>query len=136
MGSIRAKDRAFSLAELMLAFVVLSVISVVLLGIVPSTIVGLKGATQRASAALIAQTQLEELRRAGFGALAATAEPYPVTVVERTEYTHRVELSPARLSSGELMLEDIARQVSVIVQWKSKTGPQTFTANAVMFRRI
>jgi type II secretory pathway pseudopilin PulG len=136
MVSIGDKDRAFSLAELMLAFVVLSVISVVLLGVVPSTIVGLKGATQRASAALIAQTQLEELRRAGFGTLAATSQPYPLTVVERTEYTHRVELAPARLSTGDLMSEEVARQVSVIVEWQSKTGAQTYTANAVMFKRI
>lgn len=127
---------AFTLAELMLSFVVLSVLSVVLLGIVPSTIIGLHAASQRANAALVAESQLEELRRAGFGSLAATEPPYPTRQVDQTLYSYRVELTPARLSSGELMESELAQQVQVTVEWTSKTGPQSYTACAVMFRRL
>lgn len=132
----RSRLQGFSLAELMLAFVVLSALSVVLIGVVPSTIIGLKGASQRANAALIAQSQLEELRRSGFGALSPSVEPYPQTTMERTVYTHRVEVSPARLSTGELMAAEVAKQVGVVVTWESKTGAQTYVATAVMFKRI
>lgn len=128
--------RGFSLAELMLAFVVLSVLSVVLIGVVPSTIIGLKGTSQRASAALLAQTELEELRRSGFGSLTATVEPYPRATIERTEYIYRVEVQPARLSDGSPMDPDTAKTVTVLVQWESKTGLQTYQARAVMFKRI
>ncbi len=120
----------------MLAFVVLSVISVVLIGVVPSTIVGLQGASQRANAALLAQTQLEELRRAGFGSIVPSVEPYPTATMERTDYTYRVEVAPAALSSGEPMKLDIAKLVTVTVQWESKTGLQSHLARAVMFKRI
>lgn len=128
--------RGFSLAELMLAFVVLSVISVVLIGVVPSTVMGLKAASQRASAALLAQTELEELRRSGFGSVAATVEPYPRATVERTEFVYRIEVGQALLSSGEAMDPDVAKTVTVVVEWQSRTGPQTYHANAVMFKRI
>ncbi len=120
----------------MLAFVVLSVLSVVLIGVVPSTIIGLKGASQRANAALLAQTQLEELRRTGFSSVTPTLEPYPTAVMERTDYTYRVEVEEARLSSGEAMSPDVAKLASVVVEWRSKSGPQTYTASAVMFKRI
>ncbi|MFA5508395.1 MAG: prepilin-type N-terminal cleavage/methylation domain-containing protein [Vulcanimicrobiota bacterium] len=126
----------FSLAELMLAFVVLSVLSVVLIGVVPSTIIGLKGASQRANAALLAQTQFEELRRSGFGSIIASVEPYPTASLERTDYTYRIEVAEAQLSSGEMMSLDIAKLVHVVVDWQSQTGPQTYKASAVMFKRI
>lgn len=124
------------MAELMLAFVVLSAVSVVLIGVVPSTIIGLRGASQRANAALIAQTQLEELRRSGFGSLAASVEPYPQATMERMIYNYRVEIAPALLSSGEAMSLEVAKQVGVVVTWTSKTGPQTYVARAVLFKRI
>lgn len=120
----------------MLAFVVLSVLSVVLIGVVPSTIIGLKGASQRANAALLAQTQFEELRRSGFGSIIASVEPYPTASLERTDYTYRIEVAEAQLSSGEMMSLDIAKLVHAVVDWQSQTGPQTYKASAVMFKRI
>jgi hypothetical protein len=111
-------------------------VSVVLIGVVPSTIVGLTGATQRANAALLAENQLEELRRAGFGSLQNSVQPYPEITMERTVYTTRVEIHPALLSSGGAMASDVARTASVFVTWQSKTGAQQYVARGVMFKRI
>lgn len=120
----------------MLAFVVLSLLSVVLIGVVPSTVIGLKGASQRANAALLAQTQLEELRRSGFGSVVASDEPYPTVTLERIEYSYRVEVEQAQMSDAEMMSLEIAKKVSVVVEWESQTGSQTYTASSVMFKRI
>ena len=132
----KRRNSGFSLAELMLAFLVLSVLSVVLIGVIPSTIVGLKGASQRANAALLAQTQLEELRRTGFSSVVPSVEPFPTATMERTDYTYRVEVESALLSTGEAMKLDVAKLVKITVAWQSKTGSQIYTANSVMFKRI
>ena len=62
----RQSARGFSIAEVMVAFMLLSVISVILAGLIPATITGMAKAAQRNTAGLLAEGLLAELRQTGF----------------------------------------------------------------------
>ncbi len=120
----------------MVAFLVLAVVSVLLLGVVPATIIGLHKASQRTNAAIIAANQLEQLRRLGFGEIVTSTPPYPETVVEQTVYTVRVEVGAATLSDGSLMELDSAKRVQVLVTWDDQRGSREHSTCGVIFKRI
>ncbi len=128
--------RGFSLGEVLVAFLILAFVSVMLVGVIPATILGLRAATERSTASLLAEAELEQLRRSGFGRLAASLEPFPTVNKLGTEYTVQVELGPSVMSNGHFMDEEVAKTVRVIVSWPSRNGPQRYVASAVTFRRI
>lgn len=130
------RTRGFSLGEVLVAFLILAFVSVLLVGVVPATILGLRAATERSTACLLAEAELEQLRRSGFGQLQASSEPFPTISKLGTEYTVQVELGPAVMSNGLSMEEEVAKTVRVTVTWNSRNGPQRYVASAVTFRRI
>lgn len=97
---------------------------------------GLHSASQRANAALIAQNELEQLRRVGFGSVVASVPPFAQTVIEQTTYETEVEVHPAAMSNGTNMDIEAAKQVRVVVRWQDQNDAKEHSVCAVIFKRI
>lgn len=61
----RVRTRGFSLAECVVAILILSTLSVVMVGVIPATMFGMKTAENRTVAATLARQALEDLKRGG-----------------------------------------------------------------------
>ncbi|MEW6277034.1 MAG: type II secretion system protein [Candidatus Eremiobacterota bacterium] len=121
---------AFSLAELIVAMLILSVMSVVLVGVIPASITGIRSAGERATAAMLARSELEKARQRGLSQL--TSGPLPSVRVNRVEYTLQLTVQDAVGSDGQPLPPKLARDLMVTVRWKSRTGPKTLTSRAVV----
>ena len=55
-----------TLAELMFSFMLLSLVAVLMVGVMPSSIIGLRHADQRATANMLARDTIERLRKRNF----------------------------------------------------------------------
>lgn len=132
----RIVNRGFSLAEVMVALMLLSVISMVLTGLIPATITGMQKAALRTNASMMAQNRLALMAQSGFGRATSTTAPHESYEVGGTEYVLRVHVGPAAMSSGSNMDEDVAKLLSVEITWNDKNGPQRLIERQVMFKRI
>lgn len=132
----RSNSRGFSLAEILVALLLLSVVSLVLTGVVPATITGMRKASQRANATMLAQSKMDELMSIGFGLIEASVEPPPVVPVAGTDYTVRINVQPALLSDGTPMDEDECKLVTVEVTWLDRNDPKRVYQRQVFFKRV
>ncbi|MFA7483762.1 MAG: hypothetical protein WC314_24905 [Vulcanimicrobiota bacterium] len=132
----RQSLRAFSMAEVMVAFLLLSVISVVLAGVIPATITGTARAAQRNTAGLLAESSLAEMRQTGFGSIEPTAAPHLSVLAGGVEYNLQVEVESAPLSSGGVMDQDVAKLVTVTTRWTYKNMDQQLARRAVIFKHV
>ncbi|MEW6281545.1 MAG: hypothetical protein AB1758_23245 [Candidatus Eremiobacterota bacterium] len=106
---------------------ILSCLSVVLVGVIPATLIGLKGASERATATDLVQNTLQTLR------MRDLAQLYPsttVATVDGVKYTITVQPGDPPVAGQE----KVARQVTVEVTWNSKRGPARFTAATILQR--
>ncbi|MCA9779989.1 MAG: hypothetical protein KC800_24840 [Candidatus Eremiobacteraeota bacterium] len=124
------------MAEVMVALMLLSVISLVLTGMIPATITGMHKAAMRTNASMVALNRMAELQQVGFGNVNPTSPPHEQYEVSGTEYALQISVAPAPLSSGGTMDTDVAKLVSVRVDWQDRNGPQKFITQAVFFKRI
>jgi Tfp pilus assembly protein PilV len=120
----------------MVALMLLSVISLVLTGLIPATITGMHKASQRTNASMLAENELALIRQSGFGNLEPTSPPYQAQPVAGTDYFVKVLVTPATMSDGSTMDQDVAKLVSVEVTWEDRQGDQRHVSQAVMFKRI
>ena len=125
--------RGFSIAEVMIAFLLLSVVSLILAGLIPATITGMAKASQRNVAGTLAEGQLEELRQSGFSAIEPSENTTPMGGID---FNIQVEVGPAKLSSGGEMDTDVAKTVTVTVRWEYKNLDYKLARRAVMFKHI
>lgn len=138
------RRRGFSLTELLIAILILSTLSVLLVGVIPASVIGLKAAGQRANASILARQLLEEMQRDGFDALGAagSSRVLPVQTVNGTEYRLTVRFEEARDSSGSPMEPDLSRLVEVEVKWRSHVGnhdadtQKEFRARVTFYKQI
>jgi Tfp pilus assembly protein PilV len=124
------------MAEVMVAFLLLSVISLILAGLIPATITGMARAAQRNIAGLLAESRLSELRQTGFSAIEPTDAPHLTEPSGGVDYNLQIEVDPAPLSSGGNMDTDIAKIVTVTVRWKYRNMDHQLARRAVMFKHI
>lgn len=129
-------SKGFSLAEILIALLLLSVVSIVLTGVVPATITGMRKASQRANGLMLCQSKMDELFSGGFGRLEATAEPYPVVNVAGTDYTVKVIIDQAKLSDGTPMDETVSKLVTVEVDWYERKDLRRVYQRQVFFKRV
>ena len=108
----------------MVAFMLMSVISLVLAGLIPFTITGTAKAALRNTAGLLADSLLADLRVAGFNAIEPSAAP------------HITEEAAGPLSSGGDMEIDEAKIVVVTVRWTYRNVDYQLVRRAVMFKHI
>lgn len=120
------------MAELIISLLILSVLSVVMVGVIPSTIIGTRSAANRARAAVLARDTIESLQRNGYDNLAD--RPEEVVRVEDIDYTGSVTLADAVAADGTVMDPAVARQAVVLITWKDRGGEHSYEARTVLVR--
>lgn len=114
-----------SLAEVIVGLAILSVFSVVMIGVIPSTIFGLRAENQRLIAVARAREVLEELRSRGFESLTPGVYPLPAQQRDQLVYATIYGIYQTTLPGDPNILElthDNASarttyQVDVTVTW-------------------
>lgn len=129
---VMRRPGGFSLAECTVAVLVLAAMSVVLVGVIPSTIFGMKSAENRALAACLAREALEGMRQGDFEALASA--DVRTVVSNGTEFRVRVEVGPAVDSGGSPMDDERARSIQVVVSWDERGGGRSHHASTILCR--
>ena len=99
---------------------ILAVMSVLLVGVIPASVLGLKAAGQRVFAAQWARQQVEQMRVGGLEQL--SNHELPKVFHNGTEFTGKVEIDTARDSHGDPLDLTRAREVRITVQWKASGG--------------
>ncbi|MBI3928086.1 MAG: hypothetical protein HY319_21260 [Armatimonadetes bacterium] len=110
---------AFFLLEAVIAIGVLATLSVLLVGVIPATVIGLRSASERATAATLAANAVADLRRLPFDQL---SERTSSETVNGRNYQVHAAVAPAVGSDGTLLDERVARELVVSVRWLSKQG--------------
>lgn len=134
--------RAFSLAELCVSLLILSVLAVLMVGVIPASIFGVRNAEERAAASVLSRDLIEELRATGFSHLNLQAQTYaPSQTREGIEYFLIYAVSDPGLPRDPADKEDdgtprlTAKQIDVEVRWKSRQGAKRLQASEVITRR-
>lgn len=134
MGSrliYRKGTAGLSLAEIMVCIVVLSTLSVLMVGVIPATIVGLRSASERATATLLVQAAMEQTRKQEFGSLQAIS-------FERTlngrDYKVSTVVKDALASDGTALDASQIKAIEVVVSWRSKGGDKVERFESVVAR--
>lgn len=128
------KRRGFSLCELLISLMILSVLSVLLVGVIPASVFGQKAAGQRLFAANWARGEVERMRVAGFDHL----ENHELTQVTNngTDFRARVEVANAKDSAGADLDPTRAREVRITVEWKAAGGGlRSYTSRSTLVRQ-
>lgn len=129
----RTSRRGFSLSELVVAVLLLSALSVVLVGVIPAAVLGVRSAGNRATAATLARQAMEDLRRAGLGRLQPA--DLPNVEVNGVVYTRRIEVAQARAFDGTFLDPDEAREVRCVVTWVDRGHRKSFSGGTVFHKR-
>jgi len=113
---------------------ILSVLSVLLVGVIPAAVFGLKAAGQRLFAANWARAEIEKMRVAGFDHLAN--HQLPKVTNNGTDFTAKVEVLTAKDSAGADLDPTRAREVRVLVEWTaSGGGPRNYSSRSTLVRQ-
>jgi Tfp pilus assembly protein PilV len=120
-----------SLAEIMVSIVVLASLSVLMVGVIPATIIGLRSASERATATLLVQAALEQTRKQDFGDLQSISFTRDLN---GREYKVRTVVTNATGSDGSALDPAQVKSVEVIVEWRSKGGDKVERFEAIVAR--
>ncbi len=126
--------RGFSLTELLISLMILSVLSVLLVGVIPASVFGQKAAGQRLFAANWARAEVERMRVAGFDHL----ENHALTPVTNngTDFRGKVELATVKDSEGADLDPTRAREVRITVEWEAAGGgPRSYVSRSTLVRQ-
>ena len=130
-----ARRGGFSLSEILISVMILSVLAVMLVGVIPSTVLGLRAAGQRMCASELARGHLERLRQQGIDQL--HDEVLAPQMINGSEYSGEIQVGPATASNGQPLDPDRTRLVTVIVRWKGRGGnPLEYRARTTLVRQI
>lgn len=126
-----SRERGFSLSECLVALLILSLLSVVLVGVVPSTLFGLKSAENRARATCMARDLLDGMYSAGGDEGATTL---PKRTVNGTEYTIDVTVGPVTDVPGPALDSATIQRVSINVSWVERNVTKTHILSTYCYR--
>lgn len=113
---------------------ILSVLSVLLVGVIPASVFGQKAAGQRLFAANWARAEVERMRVAGFDHL-KDHELTPVTN-NGTDFRAQVKVANAKDSTGSELDPSRAREVRITVEWKAAGGDvRSYTSRSTLVRQ-
>lgn len=129
------RRRGFTLTELLISIMILAVLSVVLVGVIPASVLGLKAAGQRVFAAQWARQQVEQMRVDGLELL--SNHPLTPAFHNGTEFQGKVEIDTAKDSGGAQLDPARAREVRVTVWWKASGGGglRTYTCRTTLVKQ-
>jgi prepilin-type N-terminal cleavage/methylation domain-containing protein len=109
----------FSLGEVLVAIIILSMLSVILVGVIPSAIFGLRESSQRSVAAQIAAAELEDARLQGL-----ECKPHKIEKITRNgiEYWGELLISPSTATDGSAMDGKQTATFCAKVEWRTTGG--------------
>ncbi len=129
------RARGFSLAELLISILILAILSVLMVGVLPSAIFGLRAAQQQLAAASLARGAMEELRQRGFGSL--KTEDLGIRTLDQLDYhlTCQVVNQPLTVAPPPgAPAAPWVKDVTVEVSWKGRQGQRTYAVRRTFAR--
>lgn len=132
-GSARPRSgrRGFSLSECLVALLILSLLSVVLVGVVPSTVFGMKSAENRARATCMARDLLDGIYATGGEEGETTLPP---RTVNGTTYGVTVAVRPVRDVPGPVLDSTRIQHVSITVTWVERRATKRHILSTYCYR--
>lgn len=102
-----------------MAVIILSMLSVILVGVIPSAIFGLRESGQRSIAAQIAAAELEDARLKGL-----ECKPHKIDKVTRNgiEYWGELTVVPSKTAEGNAMDAKQSATFYAKIEWKTTGG--------------
>ena len=128
------RTRGFSLSELLISLMILSVLSVLLVGVIPATVNGMRGAMQRTYASSMARQVLEETLRDGFDHL--QNRTITKIFINGTEFEGEVQVIDATAPDGSAMDKTLARQVHVTIRWNFNGVAKSYSTARLVVKQI
>ena len=128
------RTRGFSLSELLISLMILSVLSVLLVGVIPATVNGMRGAVQRSYASSMARQAVEEALRDGFERL--QNRTLKKIFINGTEFEGDLQVVDATAPDGSTMDKTRARQVTVTVRWNFHGAPKSYSTARLVVKQI
>lgn len=121
------------MSECVIATLILASLSVILVGVIPSTLFGMKTAENRAKAACLGREALEGARRTGFTRVASGALNPQVS--NGTQYDMALFVAPLADAVGNPLDAQRIKRVEVQVSWKEHNVREVYTASLLLFRQ-
>jgi len=124
------RSAGFSLAEVMIAVLILSALSVIIIGAIPSAMFAMKKAETRAKAAALGSQTLEYLKKLDFDKITTGMDVTSITqlqkaadgdkrMLNKTEFS--IKVVTAQAFSGSLAIPpEKAKDVKIVVTWKDR----------------
>ena len=125
------RRRGFSLSECLLSLLILSLLSVVLVGVVPATLFGLKSASNRAQATCMARELLDGLYSCGGDEGSTTL---PIRTVHGTDYTIFINVGPVTGLPGPPLEPSVIQRVTIAVTWEERGVKKAHTLSTWCWR--
>ena len=125
------RRHGLSLAELVISIVILALLSVLLVGVIPATILGQRSASERATATLLIQAAVERTRKQPFDEIAAIAFEKKLN---GRDYKIATTVDEALGSDGSVLDENMVKAITVKVEWKAKGGIKSEDFETILFR--
>lgn len=120
----------FSLAEVMIAVLILSALSVIIIGAIPSAMFAMKKAETRAKAAALGSQTLEYLKKLDFDKITTGMDVTSVVQLQKAADSDRrmlnktefsIKVITAQVFAGSLAIPpEKAKDVKVVVTWKDR----------------
>ena len=129
-----SRRSGFSLAEVLVSLLILSLVSVLMVGVIPSSIFGLRQAQHRQSALQLCQTTSAGLRSVGFDQLAATDWSQEKTYqVDSLDYRIRYRISE-QPEQDPTSHKPLAKLIECRVRWFIHRRPSTYEFATLVLR--
>lgn len=117
-----------------MAIIILSMLSVILVGVIPSAIFGLRESGQRSVAAQIAAAELEEARLKGL-----ECKSHKIDKVTRNgiEYWGELTVAPSKTADGNAMDLKQSATFYAKVEWKTTGGViKTYQSSCIVVKQL
>ncbi|MEW6281179.1 MAG: type II secretion system protein [Candidatus Eremiobacterota bacterium] len=125
----------FSMTELLIAIMILATLSVLLVGVIPASIFGLRSAQQQAGAAMLARGAMDQLRSRGFSRLVLTqSAEFEQIRLENLTYEVIYGVYDPGLPRDPDTDELVGKELIVTVEWPSHQGPRSYTLRQLVPR--
>ena len=132
----RRRPQAFSLSEVLIALLILSLLSVLMLGVIPATIIGLASANQKATASFLAAQTLAEVRQQDPFRLYTLAPSFaPSANIDGSIYEVLYGVyDNTGLPKESASAAPTSLSVEVVIRWHSKQGIRFHRVRSIVSR--
>jgi uncharacterized protein (TIGR02598 family) len=129
-----SRRSGFSLAEVLVSLLILSLVSVLMVGVIPSAIFGLRQAQHRQAALQLCQTTSAGLRSVGFDQLAASDwSQERVYQVDSLDYAIRYRVTE-RAEQDPTSHKPLAKLIECQVRWAIHRRPSSYDYATLVLR--